>query len=54
MKHIFLLLSLFVFCISCGSRERTAPSVYKSREKLELLGYEFNEESCKCNKRKKV
>jgi FOG: Ankyrin repeat len=45
MKHIFLLLSLFVFCISCGSRERTAPSVYKSREKLELLGYEFNEES---------
>lgn len=45
MKRLFLLFFLFVFCLSCDNRERTAPSVYKSREKLELLGYEFNEES---------
>ncbi|MBR6421550.1 ankyrin repeat domain-containing protein [bacterium] len=45
MKRLFLLFSLFIFVVSCGNRERTAPSVYKSREKLELLGYEFNEES---------
>jgi len=45
MKRLFLLFFLFIFCLSCGNRDRTAPSVYKSREKLELLGYEFNEES---------
>lgn len=45
MKRLFLLSFLFIFCLSCGNRERTAASVYKSREKLELLGYEFNEES---------
>ncbi|MBO7126956.1 ankyrin repeat domain-containing protein [bacterium] len=45
MKRLFLLFSLFIFVVSCGSRERTAASVYKSREKLEVLGYEFNEES---------
>ena len=45
MKRLFILFFLFIFCLSCGNRERTAPSVYKSREKLELLGYEFNEES---------
>ncbi len=43
MKRICLLLSLFIFCISCGNRERVAPSVYKSREKLSMLGYEFDE-----------
>ena len=45
MKRLFLLSFLFIFCLSCGNRERTAASVYKSREKLEVLGYEFNEES---------
>lgn len=45
MKRLFILFSLFVFAVSCGNRDRVAPSVYKSREKLELLGYEFNEES---------
>ena len=45
MKRLFLLFFLFIFCLSCGNRDRTAPSVYKSGEKLELLGYEFNEES---------
>lgn len=45
MKRFFLLFSVFLFCISCGSRERTAPSVYKSKEKLAVLGYEFNEEN---------
>ena len=45
MKRLFLLFCLFLFCVSCGKSDRTAPSVYKSREKLELLGYEFNEES---------
>ena len=43
MKRVCLLLGLFLFCISCGNRERVAPSVYKSREKLAVLGYEFNE-----------
>ena len=42
MKCFCLLLGLFLFCISCGNRERVAPSVYKSREKLAVLGYEFN------------
>jgi len=45
MKRFFLLFFLLIFCLSCSSRERTAASVYKSREKLEVLGYEFNEES---------
>ena len=45
MKRFFLLFCLFIFCVSCSSRERTSSSVYKSREKLELLGYEFNEEN---------
>ena len=45
MKRIFLFFCIFIFCVSCGKSGRTAPSVYKSREKLELLGYEFNEES---------
>ena len=45
MKRIFLLFCLFIFCVSCGKSGRTAPSVYKAREKLELLGYEFKEES---------
>ena len=43
MKRICLFLSLFLVCISCGNRERTAPSVYKSRDSLAALGYEFNE-----------
>ena len=43
MKRVCLLFSLFLFCISCGNRERTAPSVYKSRDSLAALGYEFNE-----------
>ena len=45
MKRLFLLFSLFIFVVSCGKSGRTAPSVYKAREKLEVLGYEFNEES---------
>ncbi|MBP5201180.1 ankyrin repeat domain-containing protein [bacterium] len=44
MKRFFLLFSVFLFCVSCGSRERTAPSVYKSRDQLTVLGYEFSEE----------
>ena len=43
MKRICLFLSLFLVCVSCGNRERTAPSVYKSRDSLAVLGYEFNE-----------
>ncbi|MBP5406433.1 ankyrin repeat domain-containing protein [bacterium] len=47
MKNFFLFVFFFlvIFCVSCGKSNRTAPSVYKSREKLELLGYEFNEKS---------
>ena len=44
MKRIFLLVLLFLFCVSCGSKERTAVSVYKSRDALAVLGYEFTEE----------
>ena len=44
MKRIFLLFLLFLFCVSCGSKERTAVSVYKSRDALAALGYEFTEE----------
>ena len=45
MKRIFLLFSLFFFCVACGGGgERTAPSVYKSRDRLAALGYEFTEE----------
>lgn len=44
MKRLFILFSIFLFCVSCGSRERTAPSVYKAREQLAVLGYEFSEE----------
>ncbi|MBO4711888.1 ankyrin repeat domain-containing protein [bacterium] len=42
MKRLFLLFFVFLFCFSC-SKERTAPSVYKSRDQLASLGYEFNE-----------
>ena len=45
MKRVFLVFCIFIFCVSCGKSGRTAPSVYKAREKLEVLGYEFNEES---------
>ena len=45
MRRVFILFCLLIFCISCGKSGRTAPSVYKAREKLEVLGYEFNEES---------
>jgi len=44
MKRIFVLFALFIFCVSCGSRERTAPSVYKSRDQLAALGFEFTKE----------
>ena len=37
------MLLLLLFCAACGGGERTAPSVYKSRERLAALGYEFNE-----------
>ena len=36
---------LLVFSVSCNSRERTAPSVYKARNQLVFLGYEFDEEN---------
>ena len=45
MRRVFILFCLLIFCISCGKSGRTAPSVYKAREKLEVLGYEFDEES---------
>ena len=45
MKRVFLVFCIFIFCVSCGKSGRTTPSVYKAREKLEVLGYEFNEES---------
>lgn len=44
MKRFFVLFCLFVLFVSCNSRERTAPSVYKSRDQLAVLGYEFTEE----------
>lgn len=46
MKSVFILIlsAFLVFSVSCKSRN-TAPSVYKSREKLAVLGYEFDEES---------
>ena len=45
MKRIFFIFCILIFCVSCGKSDRIPTSVYKSREKLELLGYEFNEES---------
>jgi len=44
MRRLFLLFLLFVSAVSCGGRERTAPSVYKARDRLAVLGYEFSEE----------
>lgn len=45
MKRLFILFCLIVFSVSCGSRERTAPSVYKAKEQLSALGYELDEAS---------
>lgn len=39
---ILMFVSIFGF-VSCG-KERTAPSVYKSKEQLSMLGYQFGEE----------
>ena len=36
---------MLVFAVSCSNRERTAPSVYKARDQLAVLGYEFDEGS---------
>ena len=43
MKRLFILFCLIVFAFSCGRKERTAPSVYKARDRLAMLGYEFDE-----------
>lgn len=42
MKRLFILFCLIVLAFSCGRKERTAPSVYKARDQLAVLGYEFD------------
>ncbi|MBR4489071.1 ankyrin repeat domain-containing protein [bacterium] len=44
MKRLFILMCLLVFSFACRSGRNTAPSVYQSRDKLAVLGYEFSEE----------